>query len=114
MYHNYVKNSEPPSISRRREEICLRTSTNSQSTVAADTTHTQKARPAANRMNGRERLRREVLRPHGSPSSLEADSSRPPLDPPPPTKASSSRRFLIFFPTLRGTAACTALSITLP
>lgn len=95
----------------RSETICLRTSTKSQSTVAAETTHTQRAKPAARRTNGLVRRLRVVRRPHGSPSSLEAESSLPPRDTPPPTKASSSLRFRIFFPTRSGTAACTALSM---
>lgn len=96
----------------RKEAICLLTSTNSQRTVAAETTHTQKARAAASLTKGLDRRRREVRRPQGSPSSLDADRSRPPREPPPPTSASNSRLFLIFFPTRSGTAACTALSIT--
>lgn len=107
-----INEVEPLSISTRSEAICRLTSTKSQRTVAADTTHTQNAKPAARRTKGRERRRRDVRRPQGSPSSLEADSSRPPREPPPPTNASSSRLFLIFLPTRSGTAACTALSIT--
>lgn len=93
------------------ETICLLTSTKSHSTVAAETTHIHNASAAASRKNGRERRRLVVRLPQGSPSSLDADSSLPPLDPT-PTNASNSRRFRIFFPTLSGTAACTALSIT--
>lgn len=103
---------EPLSISTRSETICLRTSTKSQRTVAAETTQTQRASAAARRMKGRERRRRALRRPQGSPSSLDAESSRPPREPGPLTSASSSRRFRIFFPTRSGTAACTALSIT--
>lgn len=103
--------NQPLSISIRRETICRRTSTKSHSTVAAETTQTQRARAAARRTNGRERRLREVRLPHGSPSSLEADNSLPPREPPPPTRASSSRLFRIFLPTLSGTDACTALSI---
>lgn len=90
--------------------ICRRTSTKSHSTVAAETTHTQSASAAASRTKGLERRRREARLDQGSPSSLEADSRRPPLPPPPPTRASSSRRFLIFLPTRSGTA-WTPLSI---
>lgn len=97
----------------RSETICFRTSTKSQSTVAAETTHTQSAKPAARRTNGLVLRRRVVRLPQGSPSSLEAESSLPPRETPPPTRASSSLRFRIFFPTRSGTAACTALSMPL-
>lgn len=103
--------NQPLSISIRSETICRRTSTKSQRTVAAETTHTHRARAAARRTKGRERRLRDVLRPQGSPSSLEADNSLPPRPPPPPTRASSSRLFLIFFPTRSGPATCTLLSI---
>lgn len=108
----YNVSHKPLSISILSETICLRTSTKSHSTVAAETTHTHSANAAARRTKGRERRRRVARLAHGSPSSLDAESSLPPRAPPPPTKASNSRRLRIFFPTRSGTAACTALSMS--